>query len=82
MTFPQTAVPSGDVHLLQHGVLHGLQGGYLLHHGLLHGLQGNLCFTTWSTTSSALFSHLGALTDAFHNILLALSACLVFFTLS
>lgn len=42
MGSPQLAVPSGNNHLLQHGVLHGLQ---LLQHNHLQGLQGNTCFT-------------------------------------
>jgi len=35
-------------------VLHGLQGYNLLDHGLLHGLQGNLCSSTWSAASPSL----------------------------
>lgn len=47
---PQT--PLGQIHLLHHGLLHGLQrdllhvgpmGNSLLHQGSLHRLQGNFC---------------------------------------
>ena len=48
--------PSGHIHLLQHGVLHRLQYGYLLQ----HGLQGNLCSCAWSTSSPSLFTNLGS----------------------
>jgi len=49
--------PSGNIYLLQRGVLHGLQFGYLFQRGL-RGLQVNLCTGTWTTFSSSL-SHLG-----------------------
>lgn len=57
-SFPWAADP-GHILLLLHGVLHGLQCGYLLQglqrvsllcHGPLHGLQGNLSFSTWSNS--------------------------------
>lgn len=35
----RATVPSGHVHILWRGVLHGLQRGYLFQHGPLHGLQ-------------------------------------------
>lgn len=56
----ESQVPSGHIHLLWYGAIHGLQSGSLLHHGLqgdslpnqslYHGLQGNLCSRTWSTS--------------------------------
>ncbi|KAK4827475.1 hypothetical protein QYF61_018711, partial [Mycteria americana] len=62
----------GHTHLLQHGVLHGLQvdicstvdlhglqGDSLPHHGLHQGLQGNLCSSPWSTSSPSFFTDLG-----------------------
>lgn len=44
--------PSGHIHLLQHGDLHGLQCGCLLLCYLFHGLQVTLCSGAWSTTAS------------------------------
>ncbi|KAK4810966.1 hypothetical protein QYF61_014438 [Mycteria americana] len=57
----------GCIHLLRHGVLHGLQvdicstvdlhglqGDSLPHQVLHHGLQGNLCSGAWSTSSPSL----------------------------
>jgi len=70
----QRGLPMGSqtplgIHLLQCGVLHGLQvdicstvdlhglqGDSLPHHGLLHRLQGNLCSGTWSTSSTSFFT--------------------------
>ncbi|KAM9591171.1 uncharacterized protein ACIBXB_006070 [Morphnus guianensis] len=49
----------GRIHLLWHGVLHGLQGDSLPHHGLHHGLQGNLCSGAWSTSFPSFFTDLG-----------------------
>ncbi|KAM9590481.1 uncharacterized protein ACIBXB_005737 [Morphnus guianensis] len=62
----------GRIHLLRHGVLHGLQvdicstvdlhglqGDSLPHHGLHHGLQGNLCSGAWSISSPSFFTDLG-----------------------
>jgi len=37
---PMGFQPPSGIHLLQCGVLHGLQGDSLPHHGLHHGLQG------------------------------------------
>ena len=64
--------PPSGIHLLWHGVLHGLQvdicstmdlhglqGDSLPHHGLHHGLQGNLCSGAWSTSSPSFFTDLG-----------------------
>ncbi|KAK4810884.1 hypothetical protein QYF61_013292 [Mycteria americana] len=51
--------PSGHIHLLWFGVLHGLQGDNLRHHGHLHGLQRNLCSSTWSISSPSFFTDLG-----------------------
>ncbi|KAK4832092.1 hypothetical protein QYF61_020707 [Mycteria americana] len=64
--------PPSGTHLLQHGVLHGLQvdicstmdlhglqGDTLPHHGLHHRLQGNLCSGAWSTSSTSFFTDLG-----------------------
>ncbi|KAK4826200.1 hypothetical protein QYF61_006144 [Mycteria americana] len=64
--------PPLGIHLLWHGVLHGLQvdisstinlhglqGDSLPHHGLHHGLQGNLCSGAWSTSSPSFFTGLG-----------------------
>jgi len=61
-----------SMHLLQCGVLHGLQvdicstmdlqglqGDSLPHHGLHHGLQGNFCSSTWSTSLLSFFTDLG-----------------------
>lgn len=38
--FDGLQLPSGHVHLLRYGALHGLKCGYLLWHGPFHGLQG------------------------------------------
>lgn len=38
-----------NIHLLQHGILHRLQCGYLLWYGPLHKLQGNACSTMVSS---------------------------------
>ncbi|KAK4824461.1 hypothetical protein QYF61_015839 [Mycteria americana] len=51
-------VLSGNIHLFLHGVLHGVQCGYLRHHGLLQGLEGNLCSGAWSTSSLSFSSDL------------------------
>ena len=69
---PTGSQPPSGIHLLQRGVLHGLQvdicstvdlhglqGDSLPHHGLPHGLQGNLCSSTWSTSSPSFFPDLG-----------------------
>ncbi|KAM9590816.1 uncharacterized protein ACIBXB_005871 [Morphnus guianensis] len=56
---PMGSQPPSSTHLLQHGVLHGLQGDSLPHHGLHHGLQGNLCSGAWSTSSPSFFTDLG-----------------------
>ena len=61
---PTGSQPPSGTHLLQRGVLHGLQveicspvdlhglqGDSLPHHGLHHGLQGNLCSCAWSISS-------------------------------
>ncbi|KAK4831745.1 hypothetical protein QYF61_018943 [Mycteria americana] len=68
----------GCIHLLWHGVLHGLQVDIcstinlhglqvdsLPHHGLHHGLQGNLCSSTWSTSSPSFFTGLAQDTIGF-----------------
>jgi len=68
----RSQLPSGHIHLLQFGVLYGLQvvicstmdlrglqGHSLLHHGLHHKLQGNLCSSAWSTSSPFFFTDLG-----------------------
>jgi len=65
-------IASLSIHLLQHGVLHGLQvdicstvdlhgvqGDSLPHHGLHHRLHGNLCSGTWSNFSPSFFADLG-----------------------
>jgi len=64
--------PALGIHLLRHGVLHGLQveicstmdlhrlqWDSLPHHGVHHGLQGNLCSSTWGISSLAFFTDLG-----------------------
>ncbi|KAK4820738.1 hypothetical protein QYF61_004419 [Mycteria americana] len=69
---PTGSQPPSGIHLLQHGVLHGmqvdicstmdlhgLQGDSLPHHGLHQGLQGNLCSGAWSTLSPSFFADLG-----------------------
>ena len=61
---PHGTQPPSGIHLLNRGVLlglqvqifssvdlHGLQGHSLSHHGLFHGLQRNLCSGAWSTSS-------------------------------
>jgi len=79
MSLLQQGLPTGsqpplDIHLLQCGVLHGLQmdicstvdlcglqRNSLPHHGLLHGLQGkDVCSSIWSTSSPSCFTDLGA----------------------
>jgi len=60
---PTGSLPPSGIHLLQNGVLHGLQvdicstmelhglqGDSLRHHGFHHGVQGNLCSGAWSTS--------------------------------
>ncbi|KAK4818263.1 hypothetical protein QYF61_009968 [Mycteria americana] len=69
---PTGSQPPSGIHLLQHGVLHGLQvdicstvdlhglqGDSLPHHGLHHRLQGNLCSSAWSTSCPSFFTALG-----------------------
>jgi len=69
---PTGSLASLGIHLLQCGVLHGLQadicstvdlyglqGHSLPHHGLLHRLQGYLCSGIWSTSSLSFFTDLG-----------------------
>ncbi|KAK4830649.1 hypothetical protein QYF61_012492 [Mycteria americana] len=68
---PMGSQPPLGIHLLQRGVLHGLQvhicstvnlhglqGDSLPHRGLLHKLQGNLCSGTCSISSSSFFTDL------------------------
>ncbi|KAK4818194.1 hypothetical protein QYF61_008578 [Mycteria americana] len=68
---PTGSQPPLGIHLLWHGVLHGLQVDIcstmdlhglqrdsLSHHGLHHGLQGNLCSGAWSTSSPSFFTGL------------------------
>lgn len=60
-----------NIHLHQHGILHGLEDGHLLWCGVM---QENLfCGGTWSTSSASSCSHLSA-----HKLLLALFP--IFFT--
>ena len=69
---PMGSQPTLGIHLLCHGVLHGLQleicstmglhglqGHSLPHHGLHHGLQENLCSSAWSSSSPSFFTELG-----------------------
>ncbi|KAK4827032.1 hypothetical protein QYF61_013166 [Mycteria americana] len=66
---PTGSQPPSGIHLLWHGVghglqmdicstinPHGLQGDSLPHHGLHQGLQGNLCSGAWSTSSPSFFT--------------------------
>jgi len=67
--FPTGSQPPSGIHLLRHGVLHGLRvdicsigdlhgmkGDSLPHQGLHHGLQGKtLCSSVSSTSSSSYF---------------------------
>ncbi|KAK4807205.1 hypothetical protein QYF61_024325 [Mycteria americana] len=68
---PTGSQPLSGIHLLWHGVLHGLQvdicstvnlhglqGDNLPHHGRHHRLQGNLCSGAWSTSSPSFFTDL------------------------
>jgi len=84
---PKGSQPLSVIHLLWHGVLHGLsgdicstvdlhglQGDSLPHQGLLHRLQGNLCSSTWSTSSPFFFTDLGACRAISHR-LTPLSSC-------
>ena len=75
--YPRVGCPQGassfrNIHLLWHGVLHGLQVYVcsiinlhglqrmnLSHHGLHHGLQESVCSGTWSTSSHSFFTDLG-----------------------
>lgn len=74
--FHRLQLPSGHVHLLSCGVLHGLQCEYLLHHCPLHKPQGNICFTTVfpgdcrSTSFPSFFSDPGACRAVSHTFLL------------
>jgi len=52
-------LPSGQVHLLWHGVVYRLQYVYLLHCALSPGAAGNSFWGTWSTSSPSSV-HLGA----------------------
>lgn len=65
----QVTVPAGVFHLIWHGLIQGLQCGYLLHHDLSLGLPRNLCTIGWSTSSSSShFSSLGVCRIVSHTI--------------
>lgn len=51
---PTDSSPSENVQLLQHGILHGLQGKKLLYFGPLQRPQRNVYSSVWSTFSSFL----------------------------
>ena len=80
------------IHLLRHGVLHGLrvdvcstvdlrglQGDSLPHHGLHHRLQGNLCSGAWSISPSS-FPDLGVCRAVSHLHFLCHSFSAAFFS--
>lgn len=82
-----TTIPSGNLHLFQCGVLHGIQCRYLLWSGPLRGLQGNAFYTVVSSigcrgisavvpgsTSSFSFSEL----PVSHSFFLTPQCCVAF----